>query len=206
MAKNFGEIAFTESVKAEQEEYGSRRQYARMEAVQETGSLTFVEADFIAERDTFYMATVGETGFPYVQFRGGPKGFLHVLDEKTLAFADFRGNRQYISVGNLKQNNRAALILMDYVQRQRLKIYARMEIKKAEDAPELVAQLHNPAYQAKVERVIILHLEAFDWNCPQHIVQRFTLDEVADMIQPFKEQVAKLEAEIQRLKDLRIEK
>lgn len=201
MPKNYGEIAFTESVKTQQVHYGSRRQYERMETSQRGTELTFFEADFIAERDGFYMATVGETGYPYVQYRGGPKGFLTVLDEKTLAFADFRGNRQYISVGNLKQNDKAALILMDYVHRQRLKIYARVEIKEASEVPELMASLQNPHYEARVERAILLQLEAFDWNCPQHIVQRFTLEDIQEMVQPFKDQIAQLEAEVKRLKN-----
>ncbi len=169
MARNFAEIAFTESVKAQQEKYGSRHSYARIEAIERGTELSLAEADFIAERDSFYLATVGENGYPYVQFRGGPKGFLKVLDQKTLAYADFRGNLQYISVGNLSRNDRAALILMDYARRQRLKIYARIEVIEAKDAPELIAQLQDPDYKAQIERAMVLHVEAFDWNCPQHI-------------------------------------
>lgn len=200
MAKNFAEIAFTESVKAQQEKYGSRRSYARMEAQARGTELSFAEADFIAERDSFYLSTVGENGYPYVQFRGGPKGFLKALDARTLAYADFRGNLQYISVGNLTRNDRAALILMDYAQRRRLKIYARIEVIEAKDAPELIAQLQDPRYNAQIERAMILHVEAFDWNCPQHITQRFTLEEIRELNAPLYEQVAKLEAEIERLK------
>jgi predicted pyridoxine 5'-phosphate oxidase superfamily flavin-nucleotide-binding protein len=200
MAKNFAEIAFTESVKAQQEKYGSRRSYARMEAMARGTELSFAEADFIAERDSFYLSTVGESGYPYVQFRGGPKGFLKVLDQQTLAYADFRGNLQYISVGNLTRNDKAALILMDYAQRRRLKIYARIEVIEAKDAPKLIAQLQDPGYEAKVERAMLLHVEAFDWNCPQHIKQRFTLEEIRELNAPLYEHVAKLEAEIERLK------
>jgi predicted pyridoxine 5'-phosphate oxidase superfamily flavin-nucleotide-binding protein len=200
MAKNFAEIAFTSSVKSQQAKYGSRRQYERFEKVERGTELSFSEADFIAERDGFYLATVGENGQPYVQFRGGDKGFLKILDSKTLAYADFRGNLQYVSVGNLDVNNRAALILMDYAKRQRLKIFARIETFEASDAPELIAKLENPNYPAKIERAMILRVEAFDWNCPQHITPRFTTEEIREMNQPLYEQIEKLEAENQRLK------
>lgn len=200
MAKNFAEIAFTESVRAQQEKYGSRRSYARMEAQVRGTELSFAEADFIAQRDSFYLSTVGENGYPYVQFRGGPKGFLKTLDARTLAYADFRGNLQYISVGNLTRNDKAALILMDYAQRRRLKIYVRIEVNEAKDAPELIAQLQDPGYEAKVERAMVLHVEAFDWNCPQHITQRFTLEEIRELNAPLYEHIAQLEAEIELLK------
>jgi len=200
MAKNFAEIAFTESVKAQQEKYGSRRSYARMEAQARGTEIGLNEAAFIGERDGFYLATVGESGFPYVQFRGGPKGFLKVLDPKTLAYADFRGNLQYISVGNLHRNDKAALMLMDYANRQRLKIYARIEVVEAKDAPELIARLQDTAYKAQVERAMILHVEAFDWNCPQHITPRYTIEEIRELNAPLYEHVAQLEAEIARLK------
>ncbi|MBK9708795.1 MAG: pyridoxamine 5'-phosphate oxidase family protein [Acidobacteria bacterium] len=201
MAKNFGEIAFTRSVKAMQEKYGSRRSYARMEAMERGTEISSAEADFIAERDGFYLATVGENDYPYVQYRGGLKGFLKVLDQRTLAYADFRGNTQYISVGNLSHNDKAALILMDYANRRRLKIYARIEVIEAGEAPDLIAQLHDPAYEAHPERAMLLHLEAFDWNCPQHIRQRYTIEEVREMNEPLYEHIARLEAEIARLKE-----
>ncbi len=200
MAKNFAEIAFTESVKAQQEKYGSRKSYTRMEAMARGNEISESEAEFIAARDSFYLATVGESGFPYVQFRGGPQGFLKVLDSKTLAYADFRGNMQYVSVGNLTRNDKAALILMDYANRQRLKIYARIEIVEAKDAPERIAQLQDGSYDAEVERAMLLHVEAFDWNCPQHITQRFTIEEIRELNAPLYEHVAQLEAEIARLK------
>lgn len=200
MAKNFAELAFTESVKARQEKYGSRRQYARFETVERGTEISFAEADFISERDSFYLATVGENSQPYVQFRGGAKGFLKVLDSKTLAYADFRGNLQYVSVGNLDVNNRASLILMDYANRRRLKIFARIEILEASDAPELIAKLENPDYKAKIERAMILRVEAFDWNCPQHITPRFTVEEIREINQPLYERIEKLEAENECLK------
>jgi predicted pyridoxine 5'-phosphate oxidase superfamily flavin-nucleotide-binding protein len=200
MARNFAEIAFTESVKAQQEKYGSRKSYARMEQLERGTELSFNEADFIAERDSFYLATVGASGFPYVQYRGGPKGFLKVLDARTLAFADFRGNLQYISTGNLQDNDKAALFLMDYAQRQRMKIFARIEIFEAATAPELIAQLHDTSYEAQVERAMVLHVEAFDWNCPQHITPRYTIEEIRALNGPLYEHIAKLEAEIASLK------
>jgi len=200
MAKNFAEIAFKDSVKAQQTKYGSRGSYARMEAMERGTEISSAEADFIVERDSFYLATVGESGYPYVQFRGGPKGFLKVLDPKTLAYADFRGNRQYISVGNLHRNRKAALILMDYANRRRLKIYAHIEVIEAKDAPDLLARVQDMDYEAHVERAMVLHVEAFDWNCPQHITPRYTIEEVRDLNAPLYEQVTKLEAEIVSLK------
>ena len=171
-----------------------------MEAQARGTKLSDSETEFIAERDGFYLSTVGENGYPYVQFRGGPKGFLKVLDQGKLAYADFRGNMQYISIGNLHRNDKAALILMDYANRQRLKIYARVEILEAKDAPEIIAQLQDPEYSAQVERARILHVEAFDWNCPQHITQRFTMEEIKPMLAPLYEHIEKLEKEIAALK------
>ena len=201
MAKNYLEIAFTDGVKAQQKIYGSRRQYGRMEAIHRGTELTLTEADFISTRDSFYLATVGENGQPYVQFRGGVKGFLKVLDSKTLGYADFRGNLQYISIGNLTKDNRAALILMDYANRQRLKIFASIDVFGAKDAPELIAKLENSDYKAKIERAMILNVNAFDWNCPQHITPRFTIEEIQAMNQPLYEHIEKLEAENQFLQN-----
>ena len=200
MAKNYAEIAFTDGVKKEQEKYDSRRQYERMERVARGTELSPDEAEFISARDSFYLATTGENGYPYVQFRGGAAGFLKVLDEQTLGFADFRGNRQYVSVGNLKNSRKAALILMNYPTRQRLKIYAEIEIVDAEQDPELIAKLEMPGYEAKIERAMILHVEAFDWNCPQHITPRYTIDEIKQIIAPLNQRIFELEKEIERLK------
>lgn len=200
MATNYAEIAFTAGVKKEQEKYNSRRQYERMEKISRGSEMSFVEADFIERRDSFYLATTSENGYPYVQFRGGASGFLKVLDSKTLGYADFRGNLQYVSVGNLRSNKKAALILMDYPNRQRLKIYATIEVFDAEDAPELLDRLAMPDYKAKIERAMILHIDAFDWNCPQHITPRYTMSEIGRILIPFKEQIALLEKEIDRLK------
>jgi predicted pyridoxine 5'-phosphate oxidase superfamily flavin-nucleotide-binding protein len=195
-------MTFTEAVKEAQEHNGSRRRYEKIEnsANAQNTVLTDAEIDFIEQRDGFYMATVGDGGQPYIQFRGGRRGFLKVLDERTIAFADFRGNLQYISVGNLSANRKTALFLMDYANRQRLKILAETEVKDAADAPELIEKLRDDNYEAKIERAIILRVKAFDWNCPQHITPRYTIEEVQAIIQPLNEYVRKLETEIEKLK------
>jgi len=203
MSKEFYEKMFTESVKAAQEHYGTRKAFARIEANsqrREFEGLGDLEKDFIESRDGFYMATVNEDDQPYIQFRGGPPGFLKVLDDKTLGYADFKGNLQYISVGNLAANNKAALFLMDYAQQRRLKMLATIEVEDAADAPELIEKLQMPDYKAKIERAMTLHVEAFDWNCPQHITQRFTIGEIKRMIEPVYERIEELEEENARLK------
>lgn len=203
MGDRFYEKMFTESVKAAQEHYGSRKTYARLETnSSESHLLGDLEKDFIESRDGFYMATVNEDGWPYVQFRGGPRGFLKVLDDSTLGFADFRGNLQYISVGNLGVSDRAALFLMDYAHQRRLKILARVKIKDAAEAPELIEELRMPAYKAKIERAMTLHVEGFNWNCPQHITPRYTIDEIKAMVAPLNEHIAKLDSEISQLRSL----
>jgi predicted pyridoxine 5'-phosphate oxidase superfamily flavin-nucleotide-binding protein len=200
MAKNYAEIAFTPAVKLEQEKQGSRRQYERMEQLDRGTELSFAEADFIGGRDSFYIASTGENGYPYVQFRGGPPGFLKVLDAKTLGYADFRGNLQYVSVGNFKTNNKAALILMDYPNRRRLKLYASAEIRDADEDPELIERLTVIGYNAKIERTVLLHVEAFDWNCPQHITPRYTMTEIDELLMPFRTEIERLEKENKELR------
>lgn len=180
MSHRFADIAFTEAVKAVQEQYRSRSQNERL---QQTGSphdeLGDAETTFIAERDSFYMATVSETGWPYVQHRGGPPGFLKVLGPKTLAFADFRGNTQLISAGNAGGNDRVSLILMDYPHRQRLKLLGRIRFEGASRAdPEILKAAQLPSYRGRIERVAVIEVEAFDWNCAQHITPRFTEAEI----------------------------
>jgi len=181
MAQNFTNHAFTESVKAEQEKYGSRIAYQKMEQL-EKYELGPMEEQFIAQRDGFYLSTVGENGWPYVQFRGGLKGFPKVLDHQALAFADFRGNRQYISTGNLKSIGRASMILLDYASKTRLKIWAEAEVIDAETRPDLVEELASPNYNATIERIFIFKVKGFDWNCPQHITPKFTLQEFKELI------------------------
>ena len=159
------------------------------------------EAGFIAERDSFYLATVSESGWPYVQHRGGPKGFLKVLDEKTLAFPDYRGNRQYISLGNVASDDRVSLILVDYPRRARLKILAHMQAEDLADRPDLAALFAAPSYRAKVERAFVLRLETFDWNCPQHIEPRYTRDEIAAAVTPLQDRLDQLERENTSLRE-----
>jgi len=178
MAKNYASLAFTDSVKEMQEKMGSRKSYARMERENYVDGLTANEIDFISQQNSFYMATIGENGFPYIQHRGGPKGFVKVLDEKRIGFIDFKGNMQYISVGNIATNNKVALIMVDYPSRTRLKILARAEIVELKDDHALYDSLDLSEYKFKPERMMILHVEAYDWNCPQHITPRYTMEDI----------------------------
>jgi predicted pyridoxine 5'-phosphate oxidase superfamily flavin-nucleotide-binding protein len=200
MPHNFGSLVFTPAVKALQERYGSRRQYARSEG-SEPVRLGPEESGFIGERDTFYMATLGSTGWPYVQHRGGPKGFLKVIDESTVAFADFRGNKQYISTGNLMTDNRVALILLDYPRQLRLKILGRVEIFEGEKAKDWIQKVRDPEYRAAVERIYVIRVEAFDWNCQQHIVPRYTEEEIREAVAPAEKRMHELEQENEKLRD-----
>jgi predicted pyridoxine 5'-phosphate oxidase superfamily flavin-nucleotide-binding protein len=195
MSYKFLDIAVTASVRAAQAAMGSDRIWQDFKGHRQFDRFTPDEAAFIARRDSFYMATVSEAGWPYIQHRGGPRGFLKVVDDKTLAFADYRGNRQYISVGNLGADDRVALILMDYAHRARLKILAHAEVVPLDANPDLAALVSMPGYKAKSERILRLHLDAFDWNCPQHITPRFTEAEVAEAVQPLRDHMAALEAE-----------
>lgn len=176
-------IAFSPAVKAVQEQMGSRPAYARME--QKGGWQSSISADlagFIAERDSFYLATASAAGQPYIQHRGGPKGFLKVLDDHTLGFADFSGNAQYISVGNLTENNKVCLFLMDYPNRRRVKIWGTAKV--IEDDPTLMEKLTDPDYPGRPERVFQIRVEAWDVNCPQHIKPRFTEEDVESRVSP----------------------
>ena len=195
MAYGFLDIATTPSVHAAQLAHGSAGLYDKVGAHRHNNHNNKSETTIIAQRDSFYMASVSETGWPYVQHRGGPAGFLKVVDETTLAFPDFRGNRQYISLGNVTAHDRVALILMDYPHRRRLKLYARIASRDLADDPGLAARLALPQYRAVVEHAFVLHLEAFDWNCPQHITPRFTEAEIAAASAPLVTRVAALEAE-----------
>ena len=195
MGYDYLDVAVTPSVRAAQEANGSRDMSEGFPKQRPSRAFTADEAAFIAARDSFYLATVSESGWPYIQHRGGPVGFLKVLDDTTLGFADFRGNRQYISLGNAAANDRAALFLMDYPHRARLKIFAHIEPRDLAADPELAAKLIVPGYRARPERAILLHLEAFDWNCPQHITPRFTEAEIAEAVAPLQARLAALEAE-----------
>jgi predicted pyridoxine 5'-phosphate oxidase superfamily flavin-nucleotide-binding protein len=200
MSYGFLDIAMTPSVKAVQTQMGADRVWADFKGERAFNRLTEDEAGFIADRDSFYMATVSETGWPYVQHRGGARGFLKVVDEQTLAFADFRGNRQYISTGNLAADDRACLFLMDYPRRARLKIYAHVDTLGLDEDPALTTLVTPTDYKAKLERVFRLRLEAFDWNCPQHITPRFTEREMAVAVRPLRERLARLEDENAQLR------
>jgi predicted pyridoxine 5'-phosphate oxidase superfamily flavin-nucleotide-binding protein len=201
MAYGFLDIAATPSLKAAQAENGSAHLWSDFKGHRAFDRFTESEIAFLAERDSFYLATVSETGWPYVQHRGGPRGFLRVIDDRTLAFADFAGNRQYISLGNLGADGRVSLILMDYVNRRRLKIFAHAEVKRVADDPELVEKIATPGYRGRIERIFVLHLDAFDWNCPQHITQRFDAADVAQAIGTLQARIETLEAENKALRN-----
>ncbi|WP_377298048.1 pyridoxamine 5'-phosphate oxidase family protein [Rhizobium sp. SGZ-381] len=194
MPYHFLEVAVTPSVRAAQAEMGVEQIWLGPHD-RPSDALTDAEVAFIASRDSFYMASVSETGWPYVQHRGGKAGFLKVVDKQTLAFADYRGNRQYISAGNIAANDRACLFLMDYPRRARLKIYAHVE-RLTLDADEALTDLvSDETYKGRAERIFKLRLEAFDWNCPQHITPRYTEDEVERAIVPLRQRLAELEAD-----------
>lgn len=198
MTNIFTKIAFTEAVKEIQKLMGSRKNYARFESgEQQNHELGENEIEFISLRDSFYTATIGETGWPYIQHRGGPQGFLKVLSKNKIAFADFSGNRQYISVGNLTINSRIAMILVDYPNQARLKILGTVELIDIDKDPELIAQLTPENYEVPIERGILITVEGFDWNCPQHITPRWTAPEINKAIGPLKEKIARLEEIIQ---------
>ncbi len=201
MAHNFGVLVFTPLVKALQEKYGSRRQYARMEAgTSAPDRLGAAEIEFIGERDSFYMATVGASGWPYIQHRGGTQGFLKVIDDQTIAFADFRGNKQYISTGNLASDDRVALIMVDYPARERLKILGRAEVFEGEVARDWIERLREPGSKDVIERAYVIRVEAFDWNCPQHITPRHTEAQIREALLPFERRLEALEIENERLR------
>lgn len=196
MGNRYSEIVFTPSVRQFQESMGSRQSYAQLEGGAVTNSvLGPAESEFIALRDTFYMASSSETGWPYVQHRGGPVGFLKVLDKNTIGFADYRGNRQYVSAGNFSKDDRVALILMDYPNRTRLKLLGHARIVEPTEL-KILASLRTPGYRARVERGILIRVAAFDWNCPQHITPRYTQAEVAHLIQDLKDKIAALESRL----------
>ena len=195
MSYGFLDVAITPSVRAVQAKMGADRIWQGFKGHREFDRFTENEAAFIADRDSFYMATVSETGWPYVQHRGGPRGFLRLVDDHTLAFADYRGNRQHISTGNLAADDRACLFLMDYPHRARLKIYAHVETLALDDDPDLTALVTMSDYKAKLERIFRLRLQTFDWNCQQHITPRFTEREIAEAVRPLRDRLAQLESE-----------
>ncbi|MDX1490245.1 MAG: pyridoxamine 5'-phosphate oxidase family protein [Pseudohongiellaceae bacterium] len=203
MAHRYAQIVFTEQVRRLQEEKGSRESYARLDAIENSNHmLSERESTFIAQRDSVYMASVGETGWPYLQHRGGPMGFMRVLAPNVLGYSDFVGNRQYVSAGNFMTNNRVALFFMDYLNRRRLKVMGRIQ-QVPEDDWETLAKLEIQDYKAESERGYLIKIEGFDWNCPRHISPRFSKAEVQQLFGPvmeenenLKEQLAKLQAQV----------
>ncbi|MDE2238640.1 MAG: pyridoxamine 5'-phosphate oxidase family protein [Rhodospirillales bacterium] len=200
MAYGFLDVLMTPGIKAAQAAMGVAERWENFQGHREFDRFGPDEKDFIETRDSFYMATVGENGWPYVQHRGGWPGFLKVLDEKRLGFADYRGNLQYLSLGNLGANDKVALILMDYPRRARMKILAHAETATAEERPAFAELLTRPGYKAKIEHVVTLNLVAFDWNCQQHITQRFSEAEIAPVIAGLTQRIGALEAELAALR------
>jgi len=194
MPRAFAEISFTPTVRDIQSQQGSADGYAKfLEPEADRGDkIGPAEAEFISRMDGFFQASVSNAGWPYVQFRGGPKGFVKVLDEKTIAYADFRGNRQYLSAGNLTDNERVSLILVDYPNRRRLKVWGRAQLIAAQDDPDLLERLHDKSYRAVPERAVIIAIEALDWNCPAHIPQRMTLEELEPVLAALRDENARL--------------
>ena len=201
MAYGFLDIAATPSVKAAQAAAGSAHLWAEFRGDRAFDRFDAAAQAFIAARDSFYMASASETGWPYVQHRGGPAGFLKVLDTATLGFADYSGNRQYISVGNIAASDRVALILVDYPNRRRLKVYGHAEARGVTEDPALAERLAVPGGRARAERSLLIRLASFDWNCPQHITPRFTEAELAGALRPVRARLAALESENRALQD-----
>jgi hypothetical protein len=197
---NYAKLAFTNAIKSLQEENGSRKTYERVEKNQVADGLSENEILFIADRDSLYMASFGENGYPYIQHRGGPKGFLKVLDPHTIGMVDFAGNKQYISVGNVQTNPHVSLILVSYPQRARLKIYADVRIVQLEDDPALFERLDPAEYKHRPERMMVFDIRAFDWNCPQHITPRYTLEEIQEAFASQQAYLEQLEAEVEQLR------
>jgi uncharacterized protein len=197
MRRKFTEIAFTPEVKAAQTQYGTREIYEKFVQQGITEDLlTAQEIEFIQARDSLYLGTVGSNGYPYIQFRGGATGFLRIIDEKTLGFADFKGNLQYISVGNLLESDRVFLFLMDYAHRRRLKIWGRAKVI---DDASLLSELAVSNYPAEIERRIIITIEAMSWNCPQHIPLKYSEAEVKAKTEPLEARIKELEAKLAKL-------
>lgn len=197
---NYSKLAFTDVIKTIQERLGSRSTYERVENTSYVDGLTPIEKEFISQMDSFYMASFGENGYPYIQHRGGPKGFIKVIGNETIGIVDFSGNRQYISVGNIAKNPKVSLILLSYPLRARLKIYAEAEIVEIQDNPELFDLLKPEDYKFRPERLMLFHIKAYDWNCPQHITPRYTTAEIEAMMEPKDEYIRQLEQELKTLR------
>ncbi|WP_159470387.1 pyridoxamine 5'-phosphate oxidase family protein [Dyadobacter sp. 3J3] len=197
---NYAQLAFSDATKALQEEFGSRKTYEKVEKFNVVYGLTGNETSFIEDQDHFYMASIGENGYPYIQHRGGPKNFIKILDNKTLAFVDFIGNKQYISVGNIETNPNVALIMISYPHKARLKIFAKAQIVSISENPELFEKIDPADYKHRPERMLVLNIQAYDWNCPQHIIPRYTTEEIDLAYEPNRQYVHELEEENKKLK------
>lgn len=197
---NYSEIGFSDAAKLLQEKHGSRAVYDQMEKRNVVDGLTDNEISFINNQDHFYMASLGENGFPYIQHRGGPSGFVNVLDDKTIAFVDFSGNKQYISAGNIETEPKVALIMVSYPHKARLKLYAKARIVELADDPKLFARIDVTGYKHKAERMMVLDILAYDWNCPQHITPRYTAEEVESAFSSQRRRIAELEEDNKRMK------
>jgi len=198
---NYAALAFTDAIKKLQERLGSRGTYDRVEKMSYVDGLTDYETEFITQMDSFYMASFGDNGFPYIQHRGGPKGFIKIIDNTTIGIVDFAGNRQYISVGNISKNPKVSLIFVSYPLRARLKIYAEAETIEISEDGDLYTLLKPKDYKFKPERMIIFKIKAYDWNCPQHITPKYSASEMEALFAPQTEYINKLELEVRTLRE-----
>ena len=198
---NYSELAFTDAIKNLQDRLGSRLSYERMEKVSFVDGLTDHETEYIAQIDSFYLASIGENGYPYIQHRGGPKGFIRVIDKETIGIVDFVGNRQYISAGNISKNAKVSLILLSYPLKTRLKIYAEAEIIELTEDSSLYDFLRPKEYKFKPERIMLFKVKAYDWNCPQHINPKYSIEEVQEILAPQQQYIQQLEEELKTLKE-----
>ena len=197
---NYSELAFSDDIKAIQERMGSRSAYERVEKMSYVDGLTAVERRFIGEMDSFYMASFGNNDYPYIQHRGGPKGFIKVIDEQTIGIVDFSGNRQYISVGNIVKNPKVSLILVSYPMKARMKIYAEAEIAEVSENLSLYNFLKPEDYKFKPERLMLFHIKAYDWNCPQHITPRYSPADIEKITEAKDQYIQQLEQEVEVLR------
>jgi predicted pyridoxine 5'-phosphate oxidase superfamily flavin-nucleotide-binding protein len=198
MATKYLDLTFTDAVcRAQKQYYGS---VGKIAGAPERDPLGQAEAEFIAVRDSFYLGSISESGWPYIQHRGGPSGFLRVINETTLAFADYKGNRQLLSTGNVSVNDRVALFLMDYKNRERLKILGHARVEDARAYPELTTQVADPKLRSSVERLVFIDVVSFDWNCPKYITPRYSAEEVEELAGPLKRRIAELEAQLHTVK------
>ena len=198
MAIKYLDLTFTESVCRAQRRYYGRA--GKIADAPERDPLGQAEAEFIAARDSFYVGSISESGWPYIQHRGGPQGFLRVINETTLAFADYKGNRQLLTTGNVSVNDRVALFLMDYKNRARLKVLGHARVEDARVHPELTTQITDPKMRSSVERLVFIDVVSFDWNCPKYITPRYSAEEVEEHVEPLKQRIAELEAQLRKVK------